>query len=105
VTYVFNTPDTLIDDVHGRVDFVEEGAGKLGILRAQEIPDDFIASVQDRKKGRFDPSAQYRFVGEIPTIFVAKWLTEGFDVYREPFKAIIAKCHKEGLEGFIAQGV
>jgi hypothetical protein len=89
-------------DVHGRVDFVEEGGDpQLGVMRAQEIPDTFLQNLRDIEETQRVPGSEMRLAASIPAIFVSKWMHEGFNVYQEPLKAIEAKCRKEGLEAFL----
>jgi hypothetical protein len=77
-------------------------AGDLAIKRTQEIPDSFLA---DLRRARSDassaPAGEMHRVASIPVALVEHWTREGFDVYREPAKAIIARLQRENLDAFI----
>lgn len=90
-------------DTTGRIDAVENGASLYaGITTHQEIPDSFLQRLRDTEDNR-RPGAEYSLAASIPVIFVEKWLREGFDIYREPLKAIEARCRREGLEKFLVK--
>jgi len=89
----------------GRVDFTEDPDGQrlTGIVRRQEIPDDFInfnrsvkAETAEGKIGDWMP------VASIP-IEVAQWMLDhlGYDVTREPFKKTVAMLKAHGLDDFV----
>jgi hypothetical protein len=74
----------------------------LFMKKFQEIPTDFLDRNKDRKFESGNTRAgEYHQVASIPTIIVEKWLKEGFDVYREPIKKIVARLRAESLDDFI----
>lgn len=90
-------------DTTGRIDPVENGASLYaGITTHQDIPDSFLQRLRDIESNK-RPGAEYSLAASIPVIFVEKWLREGFDIYREPLKAIEARCRREGLEKFLVK--
>ncbi|MCX7369857.1 MAG: hypothetical protein NTX90_13375 [Alphaproteobacteria bacterium] len=90
-------------DIAGRIDPVENGASLYaGITTHQDIPDSFLQRLRDTEDNK-RPGAEYSLAASIPVIFVEKWLREGFDIYREPLKAIEARCRREGLEKFLVK--
>jgi hypothetical protein len=77
---------------------------KVGIIKAQEIPSDFIQSLRDEKAASANTRAQefHRFAS-IPVAVIEKWLREGFNIYDKNVtaKEIVARLHKEGLTDFL----
>lgn len=92
-------------DVHGRVDFVEDRGSdpQLGVFRAQEIPDTFVQGLRHIEETQRSTGSEMRLAASVPAIFVSKWMSEGFNIYRESLKAIEAKCRQEGLEAFLVK--
>lgn len=81
----------------------DENTDGLVIQKAQYISPEFIAQLQQE---RFQNSQQrvpneYHRVASIPVVVVEKWLTEGFDIYKEDAKAILARLKHENLDYFI----
>jgi hypothetical protein len=89
----------------GLVDFTETPDGRqlTGIVRTQEIPDDFIAfnrSVKNETaEGRI---GDWMHAASIP-VEVAQWMLDhlGYDVTREPVKKTIAMLKQHGLDDFV----
>jgi hypothetical protein len=91
--------------IDGLIDFTETPDGKhlTGIVRSQEIPEDFInfnRSVKNEtaegKIGNWMP------VASIP-VEVANFMFHqlGYDVTREPFKKTVAMLKEHGLDDFV----
>jgi hypothetical protein len=74
----------------------------LYIKKYQDIPESYL----ERNRMLRDHSAnntagEYHQVASIPEVLVDQWLREGFDVYKESPKAIVARLQKEGLTSFL----
>lgn len=80
----------------------EDNADGLLIKRSQEIPEEFIS---DLKKQKIESTQQrertFMHVASIPVIVHEKWLKEGYDCTREPYRETIKRLHREGLDAFI----
>lgn len=75
---------------------------QLVIKNEHYIPDDFVSSLKREKIDTLHtPEGEFMKVCSIPTGVVEKWKTEGFDIYHETAKAIIARLNKEHLDAFI----
>jgi len=61
---------------------------------------DEIKSYRDEVSAGSCPN--YHKVASIPAIFVTKFMKEGFNVYKESPRAVIAYLKRHGLEDFIA---
>lgn len=78
------------------------GTSGLVIERAQEIPDSLLTqNAEDRAESTKGRMKDFHKFASIPTVIVEKWLREGFDVYREPAKAIVARLKQEDLSAFL----
>ena len=83
-------------------DFIQDGE-QVTRKHTQIIPDAFIDDLRD---ARYD-SHNYREgetmrVASIPVVIHEQWLKEGFDLFKEPHKKVIAKLKAENLDAFIA---
>lgn len=79
-----------------------ENADGLLIKRQQEIPAEFISNLKKQKiesTGRRE--GIFMHVASIPVIVHEKWLKEGFDCTRAPYKETLQRLHREGLDAFI----
>jgi hypothetical protein len=91
--------------IDGLVDFTEapDGRALTGIVRSQEIPDDFInfnrAVKNETAEGKI---GDWMPVASIP-VEVAQFMLDvlGYDVTREPFKKTIAMLKQHGLDDFV----
>lgn len=75
------------------------------IERVQQIPTEFL----DRLKAERNDSSSVREgemmrVASIPVVLIERWLSEGFDFYNEPARAIVAKLKNDGMEYFLTTG-
>lgn len=72
------------------------------IQNKQEITDDFLSATRDARnastQGRM---GDYHRFASIPTIIVEKWMREGFNVFEQPAKEIIARLKNEDLSAFL----
>lgn len=91
--------------IDGLIDFTEDPDGRriTGIVRTQEIPDDFInfnrAVKNETAEGKI---GDWMPVASIP-VEVAQFMLDvlGYDVTREPFKKTIAMLKQHGLDDFV----
>jgi hypothetical protein len=91
--------------ITGRVDFTEDPDGRrlTGIVRSQEIPDDYIAQNNAIKNATAEGKiGDWMPVASIP-IEVAQFMLDhlGYDVTREPFKKTVAMLKQHGLDDFV----
>ena len=86
-----------------RVEFLDgDESNPLVIKKTQEITPDFLSRLNDsRIESQNRRFGEMERVASIPTIVVEKWLREGFDLWKEPLSAIVAKLKKENLEAFL----
>jgi hypothetical protein len=72
------------------------------IKRTQEITAEFLDECAENRLASVGrPMGEFHQFASIPTAVVEKWLREGFDIYNEPAKAIVARLRKEDLGAFI----
>lgn len=72
------------------------------IKRVQEIPDDFLQSCSDnRLASNGNKMGDLHQFASIPTAVVDHWSRQGFDVFKEPMKAILKRLRDEDLTAFI----
>jgi hypothetical protein len=76
-------------------------AGDTGVEFTQEITSEFLQELQDRFVGTSDPSGEMLCVASVPTAVAEKWLRQGFDIYKEPARAIVARLKAESLDRFV----
>jgi hypothetical protein len=80
----------------------DDNSEGLLINRKQEIPDDFVS---DLKKQKIDSdhnrTGEFMHVASIPVIIHEKWLREGYDCTRAPYRDTIKRLHAEGLDAFV----
>lgn len=82
---------------------VSEDVDGFILKNVQEIPQEYLDELCDYRKAqtKMSRTREYHRVAAIPTIFVVKWLQEGFDVFREPVKAVVRRLKQEGLDAFL----
>lgn len=93
-------PPIFIDKL---VDFEEDhGENRLLIKHSQDIPDEWIA---DLKRAKIDadhaPIGEFLHVATIPTIWIERWMKEGFDINRASAREIVKKLKQDQLDAFI----
>lgn len=88
----------VLDDVNWAIG---ENADGLFVKKNQIISDDFLTMTKDDRFDSKERAKEYHRVASIPVVVVEKWLKEGFDIYREPLKAIIKKLKQENLDAFL----
>lgn len=75
----------------------------VAIQRTQLITDEFLQELaDDRAMSREKPQSEYVRVASIPTALVETWQRQGFDIFKEPVRATVARLKQEGLEYFLA---
>ena len=71
--------------------------------RSQDIDDSFLDNLRTKRIETANSRLpDMTLVASIPAIFVVKWMDEGFNIYREPLKAILKKLADENLGDFLA---
>jgi hypothetical protein len=85
------------------VEFLDGDSDRnLVIKHSQEINAEFLESIrQARFESTQRPMGDFHRFASVPTAVVEKWKREGFDVMKEPAKAIIRKLQSEDLGAFI----
>jgi len=77
-------------------------AGQIGIVRTQDIPQSFLDHLKDCRAASAARAGDVHRVASIPAALVETWKRQGFDVMREPAKAIVARLKAQGYEHFLA---
>ena len=86
-------------DVHSDFD---EDVGGLFLKSEQVITNDFLDRCRlDRDNSLLPMTNDLQRVASVPVAVVEKWLREGFDIYKESGKAILARLRNEHLDAFI----
>lgn len=79
-----------------------DNADGLLIKQQQYIPDEFISQLKKQKiESTSRREGNFMHVASIPVIIHEKWLKEGFDCTRAPYKETLQRLHREGLDAFI----
>lgn len=91
-------PDLFVDHRAGIV----SQAGDLAVVRQQDIPEWFLESLKDARTASAQRMGETHRVCSVPAALVEKWQREGFDVMKEPARAIVRRLRAEGYEHFIA---
>lgn len=88
--------------IEKQVEFGENADG-LFIKHTQEIPDEFLDELAMKRVGTLStPEGEFMHVASIPEAVVDQWRAEGFDIYREPTRAVVARLKRYDLEKFLA---
>jgi hypothetical protein len=92
--------------IDSQADLVPQG-DRLVITRHQEIPSEFLAGLaEERTRTRLRPGQEVNRVAAVPAVIVDQWMRQGFDIFRESNKAIVARLKAEHLDHFVtARGV
>lgn len=79
------------------------GLGEVeAIRRTQEITPEFLTNCHDnRVASNHLPMGEFHQFASIPVAVVEHWMRLGFDVYKEPMKAILKRLHDEDLTAFL----
>jgi hypothetical protein len=80
---------------------IGEHVDGIFVKKEQHISDSFLDRNKDLRFESKQKAGEYHHMASIPVVVVEKWLKEGFDVYREPAKAIIKRLKQENLEAFL----
>jgi hypothetical protein len=99
MSHIFtNKSEPILDDFKWNID---ENVDGLFMKKDQYISDDFLTRNKDARFESKARAGEYHHFASIPVVVVEKWLKEGFDVYKEPAKAIIKRLKQENLEAFL----
>ena len=96
-----------MSEVQTNIDFTENRQGdqleSAIITSSQEITPEFLRQQKQlREMSSRGPAGEYHEVCAIPQILVDRWKKEGFDVFTESAKSIVAKLKVEGFEYFMS---
>lgn len=86
-------------------EYIDQNDGKITRKHSQIITDAFIDDLRDSRvnsHNKFQREGETMRVASIPVVIHEKWLREGFDLFKEPHKKVIAKLKAENLDAFIA---
>ena len=79
-----------------------ESTDGLVLERSQAIDSRYIDSLKaERAASLSGREGNFMRVASIPVAIVDKWKREGFDVFLEPARAIVARLNAESLDDFI----
>jgi hypothetical protein len=82
--------------------FVRDG-DNLVYARSQEIPHEFLDGLRDeRLASSHVREREFMKVASLPVSLVELWLAQGFNVYRESPRAIVARLKAHDLGAFLA---
>lgn len=87
--------------IEKQVEFKQNSDGLL-IKHSQDIPDWYLTELADQRNasdhGRMGDFVR---VAVVPEEIADKWSREGFDIYREPAAAIVARLKAEDCNKFL----
>lgn len=87
--------------IEQQIDFDENSEG-LVVIKSQDIPQWWIDDLKEaRFQSKFSKAGEMHRVASVPQAVVEKWLSEGYDVHKEPVAKSVAKLKAEGLEYFV----
>lgn len=74
------------------------------IERHQHIDDTYLSALSDDRQASTSASRSPEAVrvASIPHALVETWARQGFDIYREDARAIVARLRRENLHAFLA---
>jgi len=85
-----------------RTKFLEDGAGRTVIQRAQHLGTEFFEGLRaSRDTCRDAPSREMERVCSVPVVLADKWLREGFDMWSAKPRDIVARLRLEGHDDLI----
>lgn len=90
-------------DVQRRL-IINDDADQATIVRSQEVPDDFLRSIADRRlDSQHAPAGDLHYAGSIPAAVVEKWYAEGFNIFdpNVSIEDIFARLRREDMERLI----
>jgi len=85
------------------IDFFDDSDAALVVRQQQDITQEYLDDLKDKKYSKKRPGAEYHRLASIPTVIVEKWKREGFDIFDQNVKAadIIKRLQREDLTYFI----
>lgn len=90
-----------INDVNARF-ILDSDTRNLNFEKTQHISSDFMDSLKAQRENSLGlAEGDIMSVAKVPAIVYEKWLTEGFDIMKEPAHAIVARLKQESLDGFL----
>lgn len=76
-------------------------AGERAVKTVQHLPQAFLDSLRADRNASSAPATESYRVASIPNALVEKWQREGFDVFRESARDIVARLKAEGYDHFL----
>lgn len=96
----------LQNEVESSIAFTENLQGEVDsaiITNTQAITPEFLKRQEEmRQWSKHNRAGDYHEVAAIPQILVDRWQKEGFDVFVEPARKIVAKLKRENFEYFLS---
>ena len=90
--------DKFFDVTGGIVSDVDQ----LVYTRTQDIPHEFLDGLRDsRIASSHVREGEMMRVASVPVAVVELWRAQGFDIYREPNRAIVKRLREHNLDAFI----
>lgn len=87
--------------IEQQIDFDENSEG-LVIIKSQDIPQWWLDELKEaRFASKSSRAGEMHRVASVPQAVVDKWLSEGYDVHKEPVAKSVAKLKAEGLDFFV----
>lgn len=72
------------------------------VRRTQEITPEFLQECHDnRVASNQQPMGEFHQFASIPCALVEHWMRQGFNIYNESAKAIVARLRSEDLSAFL----
>lgn len=91
-----------MDLIESRDRFVVEPGGDNFLRFDQPIPQTFLDDLADQRKASdAAPLGDFVKVASVPQAMVDQWLREGFDIFREPVSATVARLRAEDATAFL----
>ena len=89
--------------LNAETDFIDMDDKNFTLKSEQVIPSAFIDDLRDQRYASHDSrEGNFMKVASIPVVIHEKWLREGFDLFKEKHKTVLAKLKSENLDAFIA---
>jgi hypothetical protein len=80
----------------------DENTEGLIIEKSQAIPDEWLQSLKDERfESKNKRTGEFHRAASVPVAVHELWLSQGYDMTKEPIKKTLAKLKHEGLDAFI----
>lgn len=82
---------------------VVEQVGELAFRKRQEVPQWFLDQLRAIKGDSVSKrEGNFMLVASVPVVIHDQWLSEGYDMTREPYKKTLSRLRSLHLDAFIA---